>query len=136
MAGVNEVRIIGNVTRDLELRHVGQKNTAVTEVGVAVTERVKKADGWADETNFVDVTVWGRLAEVAAEYLSKGSSVYFAGKLKLESWEHNGKQFSKLKVVAETMQMLGGRPKSEESQERPARREEHSQRREPDEHPF
>lgn len=134
MAGVNEVRIIGNVTRDLELRHVGQKNTAVTEVGVAITERVKKADGWADETNFVDVTVWGRLAEVAVEYLSKGSPVYFAGKLKLESWEHNGKQFSKLKVVAETMQMLGQRPQGE-SQERPTRRNEHSQQQE-QEDPF
>lgn len=135
MPGLNQVNIIGNITRDVELRHISS-GTAVTEIGVAVTERVKRKDEWVEETQFVDVTLWGRLAEVAAEYLSKGSQVYIGGKLKLDTWEKDGKRFSKLKVNGETMQMLGGRPKNQDSQERPPAKAEYNQSPPPDEIPF
>jgi single-strand DNA-binding protein len=82
--------------------------TAVCDLGLAVNDRRKDANGeWVDETTFVDVTVWARNAEVAAEYLSKGSPVLIEGKLKLDSWENNeGEKRSKLKVVCERLQLI------------------------------
>jgi single-strand DNA-binding protein len=62
-----------------------------------------------EETTFVDVTVWGRTAEVMSEYLSKGSPVLIEGRLKLDTWEQDGQKRSKLKVICERMQMLGGK---------------------------
>ncbi len=71
MASFNRVILVGNLTRDVELRYTPQ-GTAVTELGLAVNDRVKRNDQWTDEATFVDVTLWARTAEVAAEYLSKG----------------------------------------------------------------
>ena len=109
MASFNRVVLVGNLTRDVELRYTPQ-GTAVTDIGLAVNERVKRNDQWVDEANFFDVTLWGRLAEIAGEYLSKGSSVLIEGRLKQETWEQEGKKRSKVKVVAEKLQMLGGKP--------------------------
>lgn len=108
MASYNRVVLVGNVTRDPELRHI-PSGTAVTELGLAVNERIKRNNEWVEEVNFIDVTLWARTAEVAAEYLSKGSSVLIEGRLKLDRWEKEGQKFSKLKVIGEKMQMLGGR---------------------------
>jgi single-strand DNA-binding protein len=108
MASFNRVVLLGNLTRDIELRYIGN-GTAVTDVGLAVNDRVKKNDQWVDETTFVDITLWGRTAEVANEYLSKGSSVLIEGRLKMESWEKDGQKRTKLKVVGERMQMVGGK---------------------------
>jgi single-strand DNA-binding protein len=113
MASYNRVVLVGNVTRDPEIRYVAS-GTAVTDLGLAVNDRRKNASGeWVDETTFIDITLWARQAEVACEYLSKGSSVLIEGRLKLESWENNdGQKRSKLKVIGERMQMLGGRNSS------------------------
>jgi single-strand DNA-binding protein len=108
MASYNRVILVGNLTRDPELRHIST-GTAVAEIGLAVNDRVKRNDQWVDETTFVDVTLWSRTAEVANEYLSKGSSVLIEGRLKLDTWEKDGQKRSKLKVIGEKMQMLGGR---------------------------
>ena len=109
MASYNRVILVGNLTRDPELRYI-PSGTAVTEIGLAVNDRRKTANGeWVDETTFIDVTLWGRTAEVASEYLNKGSSVLIEGRLKLDTWEKDGKKNSKLRVVGERMQMLGGR---------------------------
>src|SRR5262245_49181746 len=108
MASFNRVILVGNLTRDPELRYI-PSGTAVSEIGLAVNDRVKKGDQWVDETTFVDVTMWGRTAEVANEYLSKGAPVLIEGRLKLDSWEKDGQKRSKLRVVCEKMQMLGGR---------------------------
>lgn len=108
-ASYNRVILIGNLTRDPELRYT-PSGTAVTEIGLAVNDRRKTANGeWVDETTFVDVTLWARQAEVASEYLSKGSNVMIEGRLKLDSWETDGQKRSKLRVVGERMQMLGAR---------------------------
>ena len=107
MASFNRVILVGNVTRDIELRYTPQ-GTAVTDIGLAVNDRVKKQGEWVDETTFVDVTLWGRTAEVAGEYLSKGSPVLIEGRLKLDAWEQDGQKRSKLKIIGERMQMLGG----------------------------
>jgi len=108
MASFNRVILVGNLTRDPELRYI-PSGTAVSEIGLAVNDRVKKNDQWVDETTFVDITLWGRTAEVANEYLSKGSSVLIEGRLKLDMWEKDGQKRSKLRVVADKMQMLGSR---------------------------
>jgi single-strand DNA-binding protein len=108
MASYNRVILVGNLTRDPELRYI-PSGTAVTTLGLAVNDRVKRGDQWVDEATFVDITLWGRTAEIANEYLSKGSSVLIEGRLKLDSWEKDGQKFSKLKVIGERMQMLGGR---------------------------
>lgn len=109
MASFNRVILMGNVTRDIELRYIAS-GTAVTDLGLAVNDRRKNEKGeWIEETTFVDVTLWGRTAEVAGEYLSKGSPVLIEGRLKLDTWEKDGKKNSKLRVVGERMQMLGNK---------------------------
>lgn len=109
MGSYNRVILVGNLTRDPELRYI-PSGTAVAEIGLAVNDRRKNASGeWVDETTFVDVTLWARQAEIANEYLSKGSSVLIEGRLKLDTWESDGQKRSKLRVVGERMQMLGSR---------------------------
>jgi single-strand DNA-binding protein len=110
MASYNRVILVGNLTRDPELRYT-PTGTPVCEIGLAVNNRYKNAGGeWVDETTFVDVTLWSRTAEVASEYLNKGSPVLVEGRLKLDTWEStDGQKRSKLRVVGERMQMLGGK---------------------------
>lgn len=109
MASFNRVILVGNLTRDPELRYI-PSGTAVTDVGLAVNDRRKNAQGeWVEDTTFIDVTLWGRTAEVATEYLNKGSSVLIEGRLKLDTWEKDGKKNSKLRVIGERMQMLGAK---------------------------
>jgi single-strand DNA-binding protein len=112
VASFNRVVLVGNVTRDIELRHI-PSGTAVCDVGLAVNDRRKGSDGqWVEETTFVDVTLWGRTAEIASEYVTKGSSILIEGRLKQETWEKDGKKHSKLKVTGDVMQMLGGKGES------------------------
>ena len=112
MASYNKVILVGNLTRDPEVKYTSG-GTAVAEVGLAVNRNWfdKQSNQRREETTFVDVTLWGRQAEVAGEYLSKGRSVLIEGRLQLDTWEdrESGKKRSKLKVVGENMQMLGGR---------------------------
>ena len=108
MASYNRVVLVGNLTRDVELRYT-PSGTAVTDIGLAVNERIKRNEQWVEEAHFFDVTLWGRTAEVAAEYLSKGSSVLIEGRLKLDRWEQDGQKKSKIQIVGEKMQMLGSR---------------------------
>ena len=107
MASVNRVVLVGNLTRDVELKYL-QAGTAVTEIGLACNNRRKTQTGeWIEEPVFVDITLWGRTAELASEYLGKGSSVLIEGRLKYDTWEKDGQKHSKLRVVGETMQFLG-----------------------------
>ncbi len=107
MASFNRVILLGNLTRDVELKYTANQ-TAVTDVGLAVNDRRKTATGeWIDEPTFLDVTLWGRTAEIASQYLSKGSPVLIEGRLKLDTWESEGQKRSKLRVVGERMQLLG-----------------------------
>jgi single-strand DNA-binding protein len=109
MANFNRVIIAGHLTRDIEIRYT-PGGTAVTDLGMAINDRRKKDDEWIEETTYVDVTLWGRTAEIAGEYLSKGSPVLIEGRLKLDSWENSeGEKRNKLKVVCDKMQLLGSR---------------------------
>lgn len=109
MPSYNKVTLVGHVTRDIELRQTA--GGAMAKLGLAMNDRRKTKEGeWVDETTFVDVTLWGRNAEVAGEYLSKGSPVLIEGKLKLDTWESKeGDKRSKLVVIGESLVLIGGR---------------------------
>ncbi len=111
MANLNKVMLIGRLTRDPQLRYI-PSGTAVTDLGVAVNRYYKGQDeSRQEETCFVDVTVWGKQAENATEYLSKGRQVFIEGYLRFDSWEdkNTGDKRSKLKVVANNVQYLDSR---------------------------
>jgi single-strand DNA-binding protein len=108
MANLNKVMLLGNLTRDPEVRYT-PKGTAVGDLGLAVNRRVSDGNGnWSDEVTFVDVTVWGTNAENAQKYLIKGRGVFIEGRLQMDTWEDkaSGQKRSKLKVVAEVLQFL------------------------------
>lgn len=106
----NRAIIAGGMTRDPELRYT-PSGTGVTEISLAITEKRKGPSGdTIEETTYVEVTLWGRTAEVVAEYCKKGSQLLIEGRLKLDTWQdkNTGDKRSKLKVVGERIQMLGG----------------------------
>jgi len=114
MANVNKVILIGNVTRDPEVKFT-PKGSAVTDVGLAINRNYTLDNGEKrEETIFVDVELWGRLAEIAGEYARKGRPIYIEGRLRMDSWEDKatGQKRSRLKVVGENLQLLGSRPGS------------------------
>lgn len=112
MASFNKVILMGNLTRDPEVRYT-PSGTAVSEVGLAVNRTWfdKQSNQKREEVTFVDVTLWGRQAEVAGEYLGKGRGVLIEGRLQLDQWDdkETGQKRSKLRVVGENMTMLPGR---------------------------
>jgi len=111
MANLNKVMLMGNLTRDPEVRYT-PKGTAVAELGLAINRVYSAENGEKrEETTFVDVTLWGRTAEIAGEYLKKGRPVFIEGRLQLDTWDdkQTGQKRSKLKVVGEAMQLMGGR---------------------------
>lgn len=110
MASYNRVILLGNCTRDPEVKYT-PKGTAVTELGLAVNRYYTTEGGEKrEETTFVDVTFWGRPAEIAGEYIKKGRPVMIEGRLQLDTWDdkQTGQKRSKLKVVGENLQLLGG----------------------------
>ncbi len=112
MASFNKVLLLGNLTRDPEVRYT-PKGSAVADLGIAVNRQYTLDTGEKrEEVTFVDVTFWGRTAEVAGEYLKKGRPVFIEGRLQLDTWDdkQSGQKRSKLKVIGEMMQMLGSRP--------------------------
>ena len=109
MASYNRVVLVGNLTRDVEPPRYTKSSTAVVDISIAVNERIKRNDEWIEEAHFFDITLWGRTAEVAAEYLSKGSSVLIEGRLKQDRWEQDGQKRTRVKITGEKMQMLSGR---------------------------
>ena len=115
MASYNRVLLMGNLTRNPEIRYT-PSGAAVADLGLAVNESFKnKAGETVEQTCFVDVVVWGRQAETAAEYLHKGSPVFVEGRLQLDQWEsQEGEKRSKLRVRADRVQFLGSPGKGAE----------------------
>src|SRR4028119_1509756 len=111
MASLNKVMLMGNLTRDPEVRYT-PKGTAVADIGLAVN-RISTSDSGErrEEVTFIDVTLWGRTAEIAGEYLKKGRPVFIEGRRQLDTWDdkQSGQKRSKLKVVAEGLQLIGAR---------------------------
>ena len=126
MASFNKVLLMGNLTRDPELRYI-PSGTAVAKFGLAVNrDYVDKQSGEKKENVcFVDITVWGKQAETCNQYLSKGRPVFIEGRLEFSSWEtKEGDKRSKLEVIAERVQFLGGRKDEEGGGGAPAPRRE------------
>jgi single-strand DNA-binding protein len=117
MANLNRVLLIGNLTRDPEVRYT-PKGTAVAEIGLAINRTYSGEDGEKkEETTFVDVTIWARQAEIAGQYLKKGRQVFIEGRLQLDTWDdkQTGQKRSRLRVVSENLQFIGSRPEGESS---------------------
>ena len=111
MANLNRVFLIGNLTRDPELRYT-PSGTAVAQFGLATNRRWKdrQSGDMREEVTFVDVEVWGRQAELAGQYLAKGRPVFVEGRLKLDQWEdQQGNKRSKLRVVVDGFQFIDSR---------------------------
>ncbi len=106
----NKVILVGNLTRDIELRYL-QSGTAVGNTGIATNRKFKSANGeQKQEVMFIDITFFGRTAEIANQYLKKGSKVLVEGRLRLDSWEdQSGAKRSKHSVTVDSMQMLDSR---------------------------
>ena len=112
MASFNKVILLGNLTRDPEVRYT-PKGSAVCDLGLAVNRAYTLENGEKrEEVTYVDVVLWARLAEIAGEYLKKGRPVFIEGRLQLDTWDdkQSGQKRSKLRVIGETMQLLGSRP--------------------------
>ena len=111
MANLNKVMLIGNLTRDPEIKYT-PKGSAVADIALAVNRNYTLENGEKrEETTFVDIVLWGRLAEIAGEYLKKGRPVYIEGRLQLDSWDdkQTGQKRTKMRVVGEGLQLLGSR---------------------------
>lgn len=114
MADLNKVFLMGNLTRDPEVRYT-PSNTAVADLRMAINRTFKGSDGQQrEDTCFVTVTAWGRQAETSGEYLKKGSPLLVEGRLKYDTWEKEGQKQSRLSVVAERVQFMGSPPRSNE----------------------
>ena len=113
---LNRVMLAGNLTRDPQVRFLASEK-AVAEFGLAINRRYKDKDGQSkDEVTFVEIEAWGRTAELVGQYLTKGRACYVEGRLKFDSWEDKeGQKRSKLKVVADTVQVLDSRAPGERS---------------------
>ncbi len=106
MASFNKVFLMGNLTRDPELRYTAS-GAAVASFGLAVNRKYKQGEEWKEDVCYVDITVWAKQAENCTEYLHKGSAVFIEGRLNFSSWEADGGQKrTKLDVVANTVQFL------------------------------
>jgi single-strand DNA-binding protein len=102
---LNRVMIAGRLTRDVELRHTSKGTVA--EIGLAINRFWTEDGQKREEATFVDVTLWNRTAEIAQQYLRKGAPVYIEGRLRLDNWEQGGEKRSRLRIVGESLQLLG-----------------------------
>ncbi|MBR4717938.1 MAG: single-stranded DNA-binding protein [Lentisphaeria bacterium] len=112
MASLNKVLLIGNLTRDPELRYLTGGNSAVCEFGIAINRRFMQASGQEkDETCFLEIVVWGKQAETCSRFLQKGSTVFIEGRLVYDQWTEKDtqKKRSRVRVTAERVQFLSGR---------------------------
>jgi single-strand DNA-binding protein len=110
MASLNKVMLIGNLGKDPEVRYT-QAGTAVASFSLATSERFKGKTGeWEEKTEWHNITLWGRLAEISGEYLSKGKTVYIEGRLQTRKWQdRDGKDRYTTEIVGDRMQMLSGK---------------------------
>jgi single-strand DNA-binding protein len=107
MADLNHVTLIGRLTRDAELKYTSG-GQAVCKFSIAVNRRRKNGDQWEDEPNFFDIVLWGRQGESLNQYLVKGKMVGIDGELRQDRWQQDGQNRSKVEIIANNLQLLGG----------------------------
>ena len=111
MADINHVVLVGRLTRDAETKQTSS-GQLVCKFSIAVNRRRKNGDQWEDEANYFDVVVWGRQGEALSQYLVKGKMVGVDGELRQDRWQQEGQNRSKVEIVANYLQLLGGGPSS------------------------
>lgn len=116
-ADLNHVNLIGRLTRDAILSYTAG-GTAVCKFALAVNRRIKKGDQWTEEASFFDCVLWGKSGESINQYLLKGKQIAVDGELRQERWQHEGQNRSKIEVVANNVQLLGGQSESKPQQAR------------------
>ena len=113
MADVNHVVLIGRLTRDVGSDERSFAYTANGQaranVSIAINRRVKQGEQWVDEANFFDITIWGKQAESLRPYLTKGKQIAVEGSLRQDRWEKDGQKFNRVSIVANNVQLLGGK---------------------------
>jgi len=109
MTDLNHVVLIGRLTRDAELKSIAS-GQSVCKFSIAVNRKKKNGDQWEDEANFFDIVVWGRQGESLHQYLVKGKMIAVDGELRQDRWQQEGQNRSKVEVVANYLQLLGGNP--------------------------
>lgn len=105
---LNSVILVGRLTRDAELSYL-QSGTAVAAISIAVNRSRKEGDQWINEVNYFDVSYFGKAAEAVKSYLTKGKQIAVQGSLKQDRWEKDGQKFSKIRIIATSIELLGGR---------------------------
>ena len=118
MASLNKLMLMGNLTRDPELKYT-QGGSPYAKFGLAINRKFKQQDEWKEDVCFVDITTWGNLADNCSKYIRKGSPVFVEGRLNLGTWEKDGEKRSKLDVVAIIVQFLGSKQTTEPHTEPP-----------------
>ncbi|MDR1627103.1 MAG: single-stranded DNA-binding protein [Spirochaetia bacterium] len=108
MADINHVVLVGRLTRDANLKF-SSSGLAICEFSIAINRRVRQGEGWTDEAHFFDITLFGKQAEAIAKYMAKGNQIAVEGELRLDRWEQDGQKRSKIKIVANNVQLLGSR---------------------------
>jgi len=124
MADINQVVLVGRLTRDVELKYTNT-GFAIANLSLAVNRRVKKDDTWQDEGNFFNCVLLGKRAEALAQYLVKGKQIGIQGELKQDRWEQAGQPRSRVEIFVTNIQLLGGRSAGQDSVISPRQTEEH-----------
>lgn len=122
MPNLNKVMLIGNVTRDPEIKYT-PKGAAIADIGLAINRNyTTEAGEKREETTFCDVTLWGKVAEIVGQYVKKGNPLFVEGRLQLDQWDdkQTGQKRSKLKIVGDNIQLLGGKQESTREERRPS----------------
>ena len=109
MVDINHVVLVGRLTRDAELKYTAS-GQAVCKFSIAVNRRRKNGDQWEDEANYFDVVLWGRQGESLTPYLLRGKCIGVDGELRQDRWQQEGQNRSKVEIVANNVQLLGGNP--------------------------
>ncbi len=111
MADINHVVIVGRLTRDAELKYINT-GTAVSKFSIAINKRKKVNEQWVEEAHFFNIVLWGKVAEALDPYLKKGKQVGIDGELRQNRWEQDGQSRSRVEIVANNIQLLGGKTDS------------------------
>jgi len=110
-ADINSVILIGNLTRDIDIAYTSA-GMAIGTISIASNKKVKRQDNWVDEVSYFDVTIFGKMAEGLKPYLLKGKKICVQGSLKQDRWEKDGQKNARVRIIAEQIELIGGRETS------------------------
>lgn len=114
MANYNKIILVGNVTKNPEVKTIANSDNLVARTGIAVNRKMKDRD----ETMFIDIVAFGNVAKILGEYVTKGSPILVEGRLSTNSWEQEGVKRTKHEVMVDTIQLLSSKPRTEATEEK------------------